>query len=102
MFDANLRHLPKGYEFFAYVWTCEKVNKYNFKKDDVILCTMLDEDNKDPRVTLHLKSGDVTITHRDDFYEWNLVYAGAKDLTGFLPQEEHYRQKAKKLLEEMK
>lgn len=100
MFDANARYIPKGMKFFVSVWSAKEDNELGIKTDDVILCTMLDEENENPRVALHLKTGDVVLTHREDYYDWWLVYAGNKDLTGFLPQEGHIRLKAKKLLEE--
>lgn len=108
MFDANMAHLPKNKEFFAEVYSCDKdsvLYEVGVRTGDVILCTMLEDDKKDPEIIIHLDSGKHRLYYRtseDVFFDsaW-LVYAGNKDLTGFLPQEEHIRLKAKKLLEEI-
>lgn len=57
MFDANMRHLPKGMKFFADVWGVKAdtiLHKAGVRKGDVILCEMLDKDTENPRVKVTL------------------------------------------------
>ena len=107
MFDANMTHLPKGKEFFAEVYSCDEdsvLYVQGIRTGSVLLCEMLQDLKDDPLVNIYFKGK--VITYRSSYDEefdsaW-LVYAGNKDLTGFLPQEEHIKVKAKKILEEMK
>ena len=110
MFDANLRGLPHGLRFFAEI-VCDStyLNKEGFKSGDVILCEMLSEDNEERCVrdsasikVYKPKSEYFTLEHNfedEDDDSW-IVFSGREDLTGFLPQEKHVLEKAKKVLED--
>ena len=116
MFDANLRALPKGHKFFAELWACKKNSSmYNkgLRKGDVILCEMLSEDEYDgasldvrdnPTIKVFLSKEEwfevKSWEEDEDLLSTWLVYSGDADLTGFLPQEKHVLEKAKKVLED--
>ncbi len=92
MFDANARYLPEGTKFFVDVMSIKPTStlaKVGIKKDDVLFCTMMDEDALNPRVTIHHDT-DILVIHRDEFYEYWLVFAGFLDenneLQGFIDE----------------
>lgn len=106
MFDANMKHLPKGLEFFAEVWDCEEDSVlYNegIRVGDILLCTMLSIGSENPRIIVHLDHGNIRIRNLDTYDvdgmadTW-LVYSGRKDLTNFI--DFHCREKAARLLED--
>jgi hypothetical protein len=85
MFDANLRYLPLGREFFAKVHYCEKdsyLHTLGVRTNDIVRGEMLSEEDKNPIVTLKLLSGDVNIDN--DIDAWWIVYEGNIDGTGFI------------------
>lgn len=108
MFDANMRHLPKGYEFFAEVH-CLKENsslaKAGVKTGDVLLCTMLSIGNKNPKVKVFLPDGRTLYVRswdsgdEDELFDTWLVFSGKKDLSGFICDKE--KSKARKYLKNM-
>ncbi len=109
MFDANMKHLPKGFEFFAEVHGCKeggKLHNSGVRKGDVLLCTMLSICNHNPRIKIHLEGTRIEFLRswedKERLFEHYLVYSGNKDLTDFLPQEDHVKDKAKKVLEMLK
>jgi hypothetical protein len=86
MFDANMRHLPKGHLFFAKVHYCSDCTLYEvgMRSGDIIRCEMLSEGDDNPEVKFYFGNGTFT-THSDIEYEesW-LVYEGNLDGTGFI------------------
>lgn len=102
MFDANMRHLPAGVDFFAVVYSCGKesaLHPLGIKTGDVILCKMLDDDPEDPQINIYIDNKVITYrcSNDEEFMAVWLVYAGRKDLTGFISNSD--LKKAKKLLE---
>lgn len=102
MFDANMRHLPKGEEFFAEVWAChESLQSRGLKSNDVILCEMLEDDVANPLIKF-LFNNEWTYLRADDCFEDNwFVYAGLRDLTQFLDHRPEVKDKARKVLESL-
>lgn len=104
MFDANMRHLPKGHKFFALVWGTKQntiLAKHGVNRDDMCLCTMLDDDVDNPQVTFHLPSGDVDVySSSEGMFAYHILYVGTlkgDELVDFA-KEEDYNQ-AKLLME---
>ena len=90
MFDANMRHLPKGYKFFAKVHSCMKdceLFDRGVRRGDIILSEMLDHETDKPNVLFHLKTGDFTC--KPDFRKMKywIVYEGCVDGSGFIDEE---------------
>ena len=62
MFDANMRCLPKGAEFFAEVYCMspeDPLYSYGVESRDVFLCTMLDDFEEQPNIIVDLKDKDI-------------------------------------------
>lgn len=103
MFDANLRYQQKGEDGFCEVWNVkEETPLWNIgvRKGDVLYYKMLSIGHDNPRVKL-TTSGGKTLTTRswpDGYdsknFDFLIVYSGETDLTGFLDQEEHVKEKA--------
>ena len=102
MFDANMRHLPKDLVFFAEVYSAESsgsLGKAGVKRDDIVLCKMLDDDNDECRVLIQLKNEKIILNSRIDWKDYWLVYAGlynGKDFTN-----NQSKAKAKELLSDL-
>lgn len=82
MFDANMRHLPKGLEFFAEAWSIaegSKLSKLGYKSGDLIHCKMLSKGNKNPAILVENQQ----VTNEEDFYDTTLVFMGCLDGTSF-------------------
>lgn len=110
MFDANLRYHEKGDDGFCEVYDVKEGTKLwdmGVRKGDVLYFKMLSIDSKNPRVKLLTQDGS-TITMRswDSEYDprhldfW-IVYSGNTDLTGFLKQEGHIREKSRIVKEKL-
>ena len=84
MFDANLRWLPRGMEFFAKVHYVED-NDLGLVNDQLIFCKMLEESEENPRVEMFLPTGNIITRCEDLHYTW-IVYEGAADGTGFIDE----------------
>ena len=80
MFDANMRCLPKGHRFLADVWGVKEntiLHNNGVKKHSYILCTMLDDCEDNPRVTVHLKGKDVIVdSHSEGLFAYHILYMG--------------------------
>lgn len=103
MFDANMRYLPKGMEFFAEIrWLREDHPLTDlFKGSKIVLCTMLSKESKDPSVTFHLPDNStVTLAYKECGRKSWIVYAGQAAGKDFLTQFPEVRVSAKKYLEE--
>lgn len=88
-FDANMRHLPAGHEFFAKVWECGKDTKLyslGVRQGDILRCDMI-EDDPLSGVIFHIDGDTYIQGPDDDFYDIWLVYEGNTDGTGFLSDE---------------
>lgn len=110
MFDANMRHLPKGRLFFAEVHGLKENSSlldYGVKVGDILLCTMLSIGHNNPRIKVHFSSGASTIirswdTHcEDELFDTYLIYSGYlkedKTLGGFI--QDCWKTKAKDLVD---
>jgi len=85
MFDANAAHIPKGVEFFVDVyWVSERLKDKGINKDDLILCKMLNNDNENPCVDMFIDGKFIAVCAHNDYCENWFVYAGQKDLSGFI------------------
>lgn len=103
MFDANLRYLPKGYEFFAEVGCLKDKSplaKAGIKHGDVILCTMLSIGHDNPRIKVHLPHGQsIRVRHwdegdEDELLDTFLVFSGNKEFGSFICDKEKAKAKA--------
>ena len=78
MFDANMRHLPKGKIFVAEIWGLTKgslLGKAGYKEDDLILLEKLsDESDETSAVTLCDRK--IEVLNSTDLNEW-LVFHGS-------------------------
>lgn len=82
MFDANLRHLPKGYTFFAKAWGISgntKLESLGIKDDEVFICRMLSKGSKNPSILIR----GTQLTSNEVFYDVTVIYAGSLNGTGF-------------------
>ena len=83
MFDANMRYLPKGLEFFAEAWSIDKKGKLHelgYKDGDLILCKMMSKGHINPAIMVD----GIQITNNEGFYDTTLIYTGCADGTGFI------------------
>ena len=72
MFDANLRHLPKGKIFFAKIHYCKGsvFEREGWKADDIVLAEKLDNETDNTRVRFYKEDGSfISYTDNTDFYE---------------------------------
>lgn len=76
MFDANMRCLPKGLQFFCSVNWCNDtiLAKYGVKNGDIIRCKMLDESDHKPRVSMKINGIMWTIKYDEDFHDVFFIY----------------------------
>lgn len=104
MFDANMRHLRKGYRFFAEVHSCSEgsiLYEAGVRRGDILFAIMLSIG----RVKFFLKDGTSIISRSweegaDTKYLGSLlVYAGSEDMSGFI--HDHVKQKAKEILDNL-
>ena len=88
MFDANMRYLPKGHHFIADVWGLKEdtiLAKAGIKKHSYILCTMMDESEENPRITVHLESGNIVVdSHSEGIFAYHILYMGTVNKDGSL------------------
>lgn len=91
MFDANMRHLPKGTKFFAKTYSTG--NLMFAVPNKMYMCEMLEDDSENPVVDFGF-----AILRSQDCDESFLVFEGRQDLTGFISKESLLQ--AKKLLDE--
>lgn len=100
MFDANLRGLPKGREFFAKVHWCEEgcsLYQVGMRKGDLFRCKMLSDCEEDPEVVFYFGNGVFETSDSKSGKNSFLIYEGNIDGTGFIDEES--RVKAMKMLE---
>lgn len=109
MFDANMRHLRKGYRFFAEVHSCSEgssLYEAGVRTGDILFAIMLSIGHNNPRVKFFLKDGKSIISRSweegvDTKYLGSLlVYAGSEDMSGFI--HDNVKQKAKEILDNLK
>lgn len=88
MFDANMRHLPKGHHFLADVWGVQEgtiLYRQGVRKHSYILCTMLDESSDNPRVKVHLNDREVVVdSHSESMFAYHILYMGTVNDDGSL------------------
>lgn len=88
MFDANMRHLPKGHKFIAAVWGVKPdtvLAQHGVRKDDLCLCTMMGGGSDNPRVTFHLDGHDVVVSSHDEgMFAYHILYMGTVEPDGSL------------------
>lgn len=99
MFDANLRHLPKGTWFFAKVYNAKGrvLSAFGLQPDDIVVAHMLSDDHENPSITIYHKGKHITVDDQIDSYKSMLVYEGNFDLTGFIKDESLEKAKLVKL-----
>lgn len=96
MFDANMRYVAKGKEFFAEVnavRTFGKLYSAGYREGDVILCKMLSKGHENPAVMV----GNLQFTNNEEYMETLLIYAGRTDGSGFI--DDTVRNKALQVLD---
>lgn len=86
MFDANMRHLPKGKKFFAEICGTREdhpIRQFDLKSR-LVLCEMLSDDNENPTVRFYsgIKFMDIT-DNECGIGSW-FAYTGNEDGTGFI------------------
>jgi hypothetical protein len=88
MFDANIRHLPKGKIFFAKVHYCLGTKLYDVgvRVGDIIKCEMLSNSTENPSVKFYLGNSTFETTHDAEFEGCLVVYEGNIDGTGFIDE----------------
>jgi hypothetical protein len=99
MFDANMRWLPKGKEFFAEfrgVRVGHPLKQYS-ENHNVILCEMLSTGRHNPVVRFFLDDSYLDISDKECGCGSWLVYAGCKDGNDFINQD--IKREAMSLLE---
>ena len=78
MFDANMRHLPKGHKAVGAVWGCKEgtvLYNHGVRKGDYIKFTMLDEGGDNPEIIVHLDGGDVLVnSHTEGLFAYHILY----------------------------
>ena len=85
MFDANAAYIKKGVEFFVDIYSVsERLQAKGIKKGSLILCKMLNDDNDNPCVDMLIKGKFISVCAHDDYCENWFVYAGNKNLSGFI------------------
>ena len=87
MFDANAAYIQKGVEFFVDIYSVsDRIKAKGINRGDLILCKMLNDDNKSPCVDMMINGKYVTVcANGSEEYMSNwFVYAGTKELTGFI------------------
>ena len=88
MFDANMRNLPKGHHFIADVWGLKRdtvLAKAGIRKHSYILCTMMDDSEENPRITVHLEVGDIVVdSHSEGVFAYHILYMGTVNKDGSL------------------
>lgn len=103
MFDANAAYIPRGREFFIDVYTVsDRLKAKGINEGDLILCKMLNNDNENPCVDMMVNGKYITVCASgfDDYCSNWFVYAGSKDLTGFICKVT--KNKAKHILSRLK
>ena len=96
MFDANMRYLPKGLEFFAEAWSIDKEGKLHelgYKDGDLILCKMMSKGHINPAIMVD----GIQVTNNEGFYDTTLIYTGCADGSGFI--DDTVRNKALQVLD---
>lgn len=91
MFDANMRYLPKGKRFFAKVHSCGEGSKwyeFGIRRDDILICHMLNSGNDRPLVDVIVNGKTVTISDKfnSKAFCW-MVYEGCLNGNGFINDE---------------
>ena len=87
MFDANASYIPRGREFFVDAYAVsDRLKAKGINKGDLILCKMLNDSSDNPCVDMMVNGNYITVcaSDDDDFCSNWFVYAGRKDLTGFI------------------
>lgn len=101
MFDANMRHLYKGKDFFAELSGITKehpLHKLGISgRGRVVLCKMLSDEDENPVVRFYNKEDYIDISDSESGMGSWIVYSGNKDLTGFINDKS--KEAAKQILE---
>ena len=85
MFDANMRHLPKGRKFFCKIHYIDDGDLYlkGVRGGDIIECEMRRFSPENPLVTFKISGCNLKIREEDTGDSW-IVYEGNVDGTGFI------------------
>ena len=89
MFDANMRHIPKGKKFFVKVCGVSELHKVRELdlKCNVVLCEMLSEDNDNPIVRFFDNNTSVDISDEESGIGSWIKYEGNTDGSGFISED---------------
>lgn len=89
MFDANMRHLPKGKKFFAEMCGVREGHpiRYCGVKSRLVMCEMLSDEHENPTVRFYGDERNVDISDSESGIGSWFVYAGNIDGTGFINDE---------------
>jgi hypothetical protein len=103
MFDANMRYISKGKRFFCKLHSLTKdspLAPFGARRGSVILCEMLDQTAKCPRVKFIFPDGEVIMkpVYRN-IHTW-AVYEGSEKLTDFISDDS--KQMAEQYIQQLK
>ena len=89
MFDANMRHLPKGKRFFAKICGLKEGHpvRYIGINSNLVLCEMLSDEHENPTVRFYGSKCNVDVSDSESGIGSWLAYEGNEDLTGFICNE---------------
>ena len=79
LFDANMRYLPKGRQFFARVMYADEGSPFHPRS--LLMCEMLDEGNEDPEIVLLETGVQIFCSECEESF---VVFEGNLDLTSFI------------------
>lgn len=103
MFDANMRCLPVGHQFFAKVHHCNLgcgLYKKGIRDNQLLLCRKITDCEESPDVIAIINDEEITINYKDDFFDCLLVYEGNADGSGFI--NDHSRLRAAQIIDRKK
>lgn len=89
MFDANMRHLPKGKKFFAEMCGVREGHpiRYCGVTSRLVMCKMLSDEHENPIVRFYGDKRNVDISDSESGIGSWFIYAGNIDGTGFINDE---------------
>lgn len=94
MFDANMRCLPKGTQFFCSVCFCKEhssIHRLGARSGDIFRCKMLDDSEERPRVSIKINGKVYILKYGDEFWDMLLIYEGMVNGLGFINDDSEAR-----------
>lgn len=78
MFDANMRHLPKGFDFICEVWGIKEdtiLYGEGVREDTMICCKKLADEDDNPKVSFDLDGKEVIVdNHSEGLFAYHFIY----------------------------